>query len=267
MSFGGVTGANVLNATHTDAVGRMYYAGLPIVTTAQGPTAVDTFPVLRQRVASAQVDTVTFLRNPPNASEFSSARGGVSYRINAMRPFESNDGWVVFPDGRVVVVRVADYHLDVIAADGRVTRGAPVRYTPVRVTDAEKREHRESRAGATMMTATGQSIPMSSFPEPDSWPEVKSPFAANGVFAAPNGDTWVFRQRAAADHVPVADVFDERGVLVGRVALPRDVRVIALGVRGVYALRIDNDGLQYLQRYAMTWESCTAELAVNCRVR
>ena len=145
--------------------GRMYYAGFPIVMTPQGPTAVDTFPVLRQRVTSAQADTVAFLRNPPNASEFSTARGGgVAFRINAARPFESSDAWVVFPDGRVVVVRVADYHLDVIAAGGRVTRGAPVRYTPVRVTEAEKREWRESRAGATMIGVTGRSIPLPSRP-------------------------------------------------------------------------------------------------------
>jgi len=51
------------------------------------------------------------------------------------------------------------------------------------------------------------------------------------------------------------------------VTLPRDVRPIALGVRGLYALRIDSDGLQYLQRYAVTWESCTADLAANCRAR
>ncbi len=269
FSVGGAGGASVLNATHTDALGRMYYAGFPIVMTAQGPIAVDTFPVLRQHVTSAQADTVAFLRNPPNASEFSSARGGgVAFRINAARPFESSDAWVVFPDGRVVVVRVADYHLDVIAADGRMTRGAPVRYTPVRVTEAEKREWRESRAGATMISVTGQSIPLSSLPKSDSWPEVKSPFgAANSVFAAPNGDTWVFGQRAPDDHVPVANVFDERGVLTSRVTLPRDVRPIALGVRGLYALRIDSDGLQYLQRYAVTWESCTADLAANCRAR
>lgn len=268
FSVGGVGGASVLNATHTDALGRMYYAGFPIVMTAQGPTAADTFPLLRQRVVSAQADTLTFLRNPPNASELSAARGGgVAFRINAARPFESSDAWVVFPDGRVVVVRVADYHLDVIAADGRVTRAAPVRYTPVRVTDAEKREWRESRAAATMMSVTGQNIPLSSLPEPDSWPAMKAPFATNSVFAAPNGDTWVFGQRAADDHVPVANVFDERGVLLRRVTLPRDVRPIALGVRGLYALRIDSDGLQYLQRYAVTWESCTADLAANCRAR
>jgi hypothetical protein len=255
FSIGSVTGASVLIATQTDAQGRMYFAGFPVVMTAQGPTAADTFPLLRQLVTSTKADTVAFLRNPPNASEFSAARGGgVAFRINNARPFESSDAWVAFPDGRVVVVRVADYHLDIVLPDGRVTRGAPVRYTPVRVTEAEKREWRESRAGATMISVTGQSIPLSTFPEPESWPGAKSPFAANSVFAAPNGDTWVFRQRAADDHVPVADVFDQHGVLVSRVTLPRGVRPISFGARGLYALRTDADGLQYLQRYAKAWE-------------
>ena len=88
--------------------------------------------------------------------------------------------------------------------------------------------------------------------EPDSWPEVKSPFGGNSVFAAPSGETWVFRQRAANDRVPVADVFNNRGQLVGRVALPAGTRVVALGTHGVYAVRTDEDDLQYLQRHRFT---------------
>jgi hypothetical protein len=216
-------------------------------------------------LTSSSADTIAWLRNPPNASEISGTTG--AFRINAARPFESSDAWVVFPNGRVVIVRVADYRLDVIAPNGSVTRGVPMPYTPIRVTEDDKRQWRDARKGATMTTVSGQVIPLANLPDPDSWPDTKSPFATTGVFGAPNGDVWVFRQRAADDRIPAADVFDARGALVARVTLSADARPIALGMRGVYAFRTDADGLQYLQRYAMTWERCTSDLAENCRTR
>jgi hypothetical protein len=94
---------------------------------------------------------------------------------------------------------------------------------------------------------------------------VKSPFPTGSVWAAPNGDTWVFRSRAANDRVPAADVFNARGQLMGRILLPEGTRVVGLGARGVYATRTDADDLQYLQRFALAWESCTPDLAENCR--
>ena len=265
LASGGLTTATVLTATQTDRTGRVYYTGFPVTAAARGVGAVDTFPLVRQMLTSSIADTIVWLRNPPNASEISGTTG--AFRINAMRPFESSDAWVAFPNGRVVIVRGADYHLDAIQPNGSVTRGAPVPYTPIRVTEADKRQWRDARTGATVTTPSGQVVPLANLPDPDSWPDRKSPFAANSVFGAPNGEVWVFRQRAADDRIPSADVFDARGALVARVTLPADTRPIALGLRGVYAIRTDADGLQYLQRYAMTWERCTTDLAENCRTR
>jgi hypothetical protein len=183
----------------------------------------------------------------------------------------------VFPDGRVAIARVNEYRVDIVLPSKQIVRGTPVRYTPVRVTDADKERWLDSRRNALTMTVTAgggeaptrsmQSGGVGTLPEPDSWPDVKSPFATGSVWAAPSGETWVFRARAANDRVPVADVFNVRGQLVGRVALPAGTSVVGLGARGVYAVRTDEDDLQYLQRYALVWENCAPELAENCRAR
>lgn len=277
-----IGGGGLTMATATDARGRMYYRGLPFAFSADGqPTQADSVPILRQMPGSSAVDTVAYARMAPSSASVSGGRasGNMRVQIGGGRPFENGDEWVVFPDGRVAIARAVDYRVDIVQPNKQLVRGTPVRYTPVRVTEADKQQWRESRRNATMIAVTSDSrgggAPQRSVQsgiggavqEPDSWPEVKSPFGGNSVFAAPSGETWVFRQRAANDRVPVADVFNNRGQLVGRVALPAGTRVVALGTHGVYAVRTDEDDLQYLQRYALQWENCPPELAENCRAR
>jgi hypothetical protein len=263
MTFGG----GMMQARATDARGRMYYTGMAFALSDDGmPRQADSLPLLRQSPGSTAVDTVAYVMPSPNGASVSGSRGGgMRFSVGGGRPFENGDAWVVFPDGRVAIARAADYRVDIVQPNKTVVRGAAVPYTPVRVTEAEKRQWREAQQNSSMiavtMNARGGAAPQRSVQsgvgrpvqEPDSWPEVKSPFAGNSVFAAPSGETWVFRQRAANDRVPVADVFNARGQLVGRVALPAGIRVVALGLRGVYAVRTDEDDLQYLQRYALQW--------------
>jgi hypothetical protein len=260
----------------------MYYVGSRLVMSADGaPTQADSVPILRQSPGSPAIDTVAYVRTAPNSASVSGSRGSgnVAVRIGGGRPFESGDTWVVFPDGRVAIARAVDYRVDIVQTNKQIVRGAPVRYTPVRVTEADKRQWRDAQRNAPMIAITStargggaeqrsvQSGIGGTAQEPDSWPDVKSPFGGNSVFAAPSGETWIFRQRAANDRVPVADVFNLRGQLIGRVSLPAGIRVVALGTHGVYAVRTDEDDLQYLQRYALQWENCPPELAENCRAR
>jgi hypothetical protein len=44
-------------------------------------------------------------------------------------------------------------------------------------------------------------------------------------------------------------VFDGRGALVERVRLPASRRLAGVGVRSLYLIATDNDGLQTLERY------------------
>jgi hypothetical protein len=193
--------------------------------------------------------------------------------MGGVAPFQSGDAWTVFPDGRVAIVRAADFHVDLITPDGRKVSGAPFRYTPVRITEAEKEEWRASRRNATMVSVQNnngnvqrsvQSGAGATVQDPETWPATKSPFSTEAVWSAPNGDTWVFHNRAARDRVPVAEVFNARGQLIGKVVLPERTRLVGFGAKSVYLARSDDDDLQYLQRHAIAWTGCAPEMREVC---
>ena len=77
------------------------------------------------------------------------------------------------------------------------------------------------------------------------------PFDAGRVFATPTGDLWVGRYQPARDKAPRYDVFDATGKLTGQVVFPADTRVVGFGKGTVYTVRIDEDDLQYLQRWTL----------------
>jgi hypothetical protein len=54
----------------------------------------------------------------------------------------------------------------------------------------------------------------------------------------------------AGDPVPVYDVFGVDGRLVRRVSFPAKTKLVGFGQGTVYAVRTDEDDLQYLERYA-----------------
>ena len=105
-----------------------------------------------------------------------------------------------------------------------------------------------TRGGTSGNNAT--SMPAGSLPEPE-FAETKPPFAgAASVLVSPDGEIWVDRSRPAGDNTPVYDVFDSAGRLVRKVSLPKDHAVTGFGKGSVYVIRTDEDGLQYLVRYA-----------------
>jgi len=263
MTIGGGPMA-MLQTRATDAQGRVYTTGSPIAMTPEGPKPADSLPLMRVSRATSAADTVAWLQVPKGNTNVNASGGNMSIRIGG-GPFAANDGWAVLPDGRVAVVRYQDYHVEVYPATGRgaPVRGTPVRFTPVRVTDAEKQQWRDtrSRSGAVAVAITrtdgpgGASqqsraaAPMAE--EPTDWPAVMPPFDANRVFAAPNGQLWVGRYQSARDKTPRYDVFDASGKLTGQVVFPADTRLIGFGKGTVYTVRIDEDDLQYLQRWTL----------------
>jgi hypothetical protein len=81
------------------------------------------------------------------------------------------------------------------------------------------------------------------------FPDFLPPFVARTAIVAPDGRLWVERFRAANDSTPVFDVFDRTANRVLAITLPRRTRLVGFGTGSIYLVRIDNDGLQYLQRY------------------
>lgn len=80
------------------------------------------------------------------------------------------------------------------------------------------------------------------------WPEAKPPFPVGGVTLTPEGEVWV-RRYVAFGEPESFDVFDEEGRLIRRVNLPEGRQVAGFGRGTLYAVYIDEDDLQWLERY------------------
>jgi hypothetical protein len=84
---------------------------------------------------------------------------------------------------------------------------------------------------------------------PASWPEFLPPYRGTGQFA-PDGHLWISRMTAAG-RPPLYDVIGGDGRLLERVELPPRTKLIGFGAKSVYVIRLDQDDLQYLQRYTL----------------
>src|SRR3989337_323709 len=121
------------------------------------------------------------------------AGGAISVRMTP-RVFEPRDAWAGFPDGRVAVVRGADYHVEWIGADKAVRRNPPIPFDRVRIgADAKKtvmdsmRTMMEKSFGAGLAAVEGRgNVPRPSIEiaEPERWAEEYFPAAPRGRAAA-----------------------------------------------------------------------------------
>jgi hypothetical protein len=261
MMLGGLGLGRVMAS---DAAGRLYFEGVPLMMGPNGPVSADTAPVIRYHRDTRRADTLAWVRLPKGTASVSTSGGPnnqrVMMRIGGGTPYAARDAWSVLPNGTVVIARVADYHLDLVPPAGAVVRGPAVPFTPVPVGEAEKREYREAqknRQGVFITRTDGpggsraQAAPaVPTFEEPETWPDTKPPFADNGVLVSPAGEVWVARSRRATDNVPAYDIFSATGRLVRRATFPPRTRVVGFGPAGVvYTVRSDEDDLQWLQRF------------------
>jgi len=190
-----------------------------------------------------------------------STSGGAENRNVSMRavPYSAQDAWAVAGDGRVALARSGEtYRLDWAGPDGLI-QGQPVDYRPVKIGKAEKEEFIDSRAnGLAIMVGMDNGRRNVSFgrggmgPRPDvsdyDWPETKPPFPADAVSVAPDGSAWV-RRSTKAGEAQRFDVFDSTGTRTGQVVLPANRRLLGFGPGSVYVALVDEDDLQWLERY------------------
>lgn len=86
------------------------------------------------------------------------------------------------------------------------------------------------------------------------WPETVPPFMRGAAIVRTTGaapQIWVRRTSVKDTERPMYDVFDESGRVVARVQMPPRTQIVAFGRQLVYAIRTDDDDLQYLQRYKL----------------
>lgn len=177
-------------------------------------------------------------------------------------PYAERDAWIIAPDGRVGVLVAADYHLRWIRDGKVVAEGPPIPFERIAVGSAERDAYREWRArmpaGGAQMTGPPGSGPQreaarrqaaEAYPD-EMFPRSLPPFEEDGAWLSPGGEVWVSRSRAANDPLPLIDVLDGAGTRRGSLRLPEGRRVLALGRTGIHLVHTDDDGLQWVERYA-----------------
>ncbi len=75
------------------------------------------------------------------------------------------------------------------------------------------------------------------------------PFLSGASRVTPEGELWVERAQPAKETRPTYDVFDSGGQLIRQVVLPASRRLIGFGTGVLYAVRVDDDDLEWLERY------------------
>lgn len=249
-------GLMIIRPAAVDSSGRIYFepfGGGP------GGAIPDSAPIVRWDRRSGVMDTIARVKRPEMKRAESGGAGERSVSIMPV-PLSPEDAWAVGPDGRVAVARASDYHIDWIAPDGRVVRGEPVAYDPVRIRRADRDEWLEGLEGRLRVSISvengqrrvslGRGSGGQGGPDPDrlDWPEFKPSFVATRVWVAPTGDVWV-RRHVPAGRPGEIDIFGADGQRRGSLTLPPDRRIVGFGRGVVFLMRTDEMGLQWLERY------------------
>jgi hypothetical protein len=234
-----------------DALGRVYRL-------ARGPAMARAIERLDR--STGRVDTVGFVgrRNGVCAGGVFRPDEPQSPSSSGSDAFETNEQWAVSSDGRIAFVCPAPYQV-VIAGNGQRLAGPIMAYTPVPVTDADKRAWREERAEPTATLRKASNGPIvASFArhpvqEPDAWPATKPPFVIAGLHRAlsfdPAGRLWI--ERAEPAGAPQGyDVVGHDGKLAFHVVFPARTVLVGFGAASIYPVRIDDNDIQRLERFS-----------------
>lgn len=257
--------ARPARASVMERSGRLFMRGLTrdgawlyaVPSWAEGPNALpdDSVRVVKWRPGASREEPVFVLQGTRFRKDRSPS---MQPRIPTVG-YAGQDAWAVTDDGSMWVVRHAPFRVERMTGDGRWQRGPIMPTQARRVTAADKRRFVTEFSAASPTSGRGADGGMGRAPLPDAaeiarltetteWAEFHPSFDATGVFVAPRGQLWV-RRTTEPGHASVYDVFDANGNRLRDVTLPVGQRVLAVTARGVYALRENDDGEQYLLRY------------------
>jgi hypothetical protein len=215
-------------------------------------------------------DTIFVVRFDPHTQRIDTLARikGSTPRKNTMRPgipytlFAAQDVWNVTPDGKLAVVRSADYHVEWRDTDGRLTSGQPIAFERRAVSMEDRVAHVRRFMENSSISGKGADQGLSPIPaemledkqirdvaEYQDHAEFHAPFTEVTPLIGPGGTLWV--ERSMPRGTPQTwDVIGANGALVGRLQMPRNRQLVSPGTRWVYAVVTDSDGLQHLERYA-----------------
>lgn len=239
-----------------DAAGK-YLATIPGWFKSRGPLK-DTIDIVRLDYKTQRVDTVAAMRGYTPSGITRHETPGFP-----MVAFTPQDVWTVAPDGSIAIVCSADYHVDWIATDGKVTRGPPVRFTPIKVTAEDKMIFVRRFSENAGMSGKGQNGGVGLAPPEfrseaalkqmiasNEFAQTKGPFTDASPVAGGDGRLWVERT-VLNTAPPIYDAFNRRGEHILQVQLPKDRRLIGVGKSALYALHVDADGVEHLEVFQL----------------
>ena len=239
-----------------DGQGRVYVRSMGGMASLQSDSA----SVLRLDLQAEAVDSVARVKIPGTTRTGTANNESIS-----QIPLSPADAWGVAKDGRIVVARVGDYHVEWIEPDGSTTMGPPVEYERVSIGTAEKEAWRDSRSesgGGMSISAFADgggniqfSVSRGGQSEDEdldsyAWPDELPPFYGSRIPVDPRGRAWV-RTHGRAGTPPVYHVFGASGEREMVVELLPGRRVVSFGDGKAYLVHMDEYGLQYLERHVL----------------
>ena len=239
----------------TDASGNVYFQG-----SVMGRGGVrDSVEVFRLDLDSGEREAAAMVK----ASGFDRRESGSAGEMNVQIvpiPLSPADSWGTTSDGGLYVARADGYVVEFVTPDGQRRVGSPVDYEPVSIGRAERdewqeRREREGAVGMSVEEVNGsRTVSLArrrgSGASDLAWPESKPPFEAGAILVDGAGRGWVRRSRPAGEEA-LYDVFNQQGDHVASVELPATRVLVGFGGSSLYAARVDEVDLHYLERYSM----------------
>jgi len=231
-----------------DARGALLaHADVPFERMNPAATRLDSTILLRVAFATGVTDTMA--RHAPHNARIEI--GGTPDRrsIGIYSQFlDAAEDALLFADGWLAIARLNPYRVDWRSPDGSWTRGAPLPFQAIRVTDREKDVYLYRREVATGRTIVAR-------PE-TRWPATIPPFEGSPIqdtplLALPDGRLLIART-PSADHPETRyDVVDRRGRLVMQLTMLESERIVGAGRRGLYVAALSDDGLERVRRHPL----------------
>lgn len=246
-------------ARGSDSQGRLYVEAPPPPLGDGTFSTADTAPIIRIDRRTNRTDTLAWVRVLGLKSTVRD--GQVSVVSGGGNPLTPRDEWAVFPDGRIAIARHSPYRIDFVLPDGRMQRGAPIAFTPLPITQADKDEEEERRRRmvrerqntAIRLPGGGVVTPNAAIAQPPltNFPATKPPFRAGlaSVLARPNGEVWVRRLEPAGARQSLYDVIDASGAVSHQIRIEEGTVLVGFGAKAIYTARADDDGLLSLSRH------------------
>ena len=219
------------------------------------PVSPDSGPILRADFDARKIDTIGTMKvvAPGAMTMTQDGQGNVSMKVS-INPLDAADEWAMFGDGTIAIVRVHDYHVDWINADGSRRSSPKMAFDWKRLSDEQKQfkvdsmkaildKQMASRPATTIPTADG---PRKMKTEIDFMPlnkmaDYEPPVSPGSVKADLKGNLWIVpRTSAGATGGVLYDVVDKTGEVKERVQFPKGYALAGFGNGDdIYVLRVE----------------------------